>query len=106
MAARVICDDMLIVGDLLRAHFVDERRKQTQRGDDRGRDGEALGEGLGGVAHRIEVRHDLVGALVDVTVLVVQGTAHLEDAVGIIGDGAIGVHGQDIAGRCQQPDTG
>ena len=51
---------------------------------------------------RVQPGHDAVGGRFrPLTVLLLEHARHLEDAVGVIRDGAEGVHGQDVAGRRQ-----
>jgi hypothetical protein len=91
---------MLITGGVLRrsrrrrravlGDDLAERGEQRDRGDDRRRDREALGDRLGGVAHRVEAIEDLLG-------LAVELAGHLGDALGVVGDRAEGVLGDDDA---------
>src|SRR5213592_4751203 len=62
------------------AHLVQVGREEEEGGERRGADRVALGEGLGGVADRVEP----VGLLADVLGLV----AHLDDAARVVGDRA------------------
>ena len=73
--------------------------EQRGRGQHGGRDRDALGDRLGGVADRVELGQDLraLGAHV---------TGHLRDALGVVGDRTEGVHGHDHADRGQQTATG
>jgi hypothetical protein len=67
--------------------------KEHQRGEAGRADGVALGHGLGGVADRVErIGHGAhaVGQL-----------AHLGDAAGVVGDGAVGVERDHDAGHAQ-----
>ncbi|MNC91358.1 hypothetical protein D3C83_76060 [compost metagenome] len=57
--------------------------EQHQRGEAGGADGIALGDGLGGVAHRVQ----RVGCLAHIAFQ----PAHLGNAAGIVGDRAVGV---------------
>ena len=76
-----------------------KRGEQRHRGDDRRADGEALGDGLGGVAHRVEAHHDPLG-------LAVELAGHLGDAGGVVGHRAEGVLGHDDAGGGQHAHAG
>ena len=76
----------------LGADRLDVAREQRHRGDDRRADGEALRDGLRGVADRVEAHHDALG-------LTVELARHLRDAGGVVGDRAEGVLGHDHAGR-------
>ena len=49
----------------LGADRLDERCEEGDRGDDRRADREALGDGLGGVADRVEAHHDALGLAVN-----------------------------------------
>ena len=62
---------------------------EEQEGGQTGGDhGIALGQGFGGIADGIQA----VGYLADFR----SGAGHLVDAVGVIGDGTEGIHGQDV----------
>ena len=61
-------------------------------------DGEALGDGGGGVAERVE----RVGDLADFG----SRLRHLGDAAGVVGDRAVGVDGDDDAGGREHADRG
>ena len=78
-------------------HVGEERAEQGHRRDDRGADRHALGDGLGRVAHRVEVRHDLAGLLIQ--------PRHFPDAIRVVRDGAEGVHGHVVARQGEHPDT-
>ena len=78
---------------------LDERGEQRDGRDDRGADGEALGDGLGGVAHRVEAHHDPLG-------LALELARHLGDAGRVVGDGAEGVLGDDDTGGGQHAHAG
>ncbi len=67
-------------------------RRQHGRGD-----GDALGDGLGGVAHGVQVGQGLPG-------LGLQA-GHLADAVGVVRNGAEGIHGDVVAGQGQLADA-
>ncbi len=83
----------------LGARDLDEAGEQRHRGDDRGADGEALGDGLGGVAHRVEADHDPLG-------LAVELARHLGDAGGVVGHRAERVLGHDDAGGGEHAHAG
>ena len=78
---------------------VGERPEQRRRGENRRRDRDALGDGLGGVADGVEVGEDAGALLVDVA-------AHLGDALGVVADRAEGVHRDDDADRGEQAGAG
>jgi hypothetical protein len=61
-------------------------------------DCEALGHGLGGVAHGVKAGHDPFR-------LARELPAHLGDTGGIVGHGAVGVLGDDRGSGGQQPDA-
>ena len=73
--------------------------EQRGRGQHRGRDRDALGDRLGGVADRVELGEDLRALAVDVA-------GHLRDALGVVGDGAEGVHRDDHADGGEQAAAG
>jgi len=96
----------------------DEAGKQRNGRDHRRADGDPLGLGLGGVAHRVQVGQDLPGPLVlrgghvaggaglelaPVHVLVIP---HLANAVGVVGHRAEHVHGDRVAGEGEHADAG
>ena len=83
----------------LAADRLDVRGEQRDRRDDRGADGEALGDGLGGVAHRVEAHHDPLG-------LALELARHLGDAGRVVGDRAEGVLGDDDAGGGEHAHAG
>ena len=70
-------------------HDVDIGHQQGQSGQGGGADGEALAGGGGGVAQGVQG----VGALADL----LRQAAHLGDAAGVVGHGAVGVGGQGDA---------
>ena len=76
-----------------------KRGEQGHRGDDGRADGEALGDGLGGVAHGVEADHDPLG-------LAVELARHLGDAGGVVGHRAEGVLGDDHAGGGEHAHAG
>ena len=78
---------------------VGERPEQRGRGQHGGRDRDALGDGLRGVADGVELGEDLRALLVDVA-------GHLRDALGVVADRAEGVHGDDDADRGEQATAG
>ena len=73
--------------------------EQRRRGQNRGGDGDALGDGLRGVADRVQVGEDPSAVLVDVT-------GHLGDALGVVRDRAERVHRDDDADGGQQAGAG
>ena len=73
--------------------------EQRSRGEHSGGDGDALGDGLRGVADRVKVGEDACALLVDVA-------AHLGDALGVVADRAEGVHRDDDTGGGEQPGAG
>ena len=73
--------------------------EQRDGRDDRRADGEALGDGLRGVADGVEAHHDPLG-------LAVELARHLRDARRVVGDGAEGVLRDDDSGRGQHAHTG
>ncbi len=77
--------------------------EQAHGGDDRGGNGHALGDGFGRVADGVEVGHDLAGLDRLGVGLAVPG--HLGDAVGVVGDGPVGVHGHVVAGVAEHADA-
>jgi len=79
------------------------RGEKTGRGDDRRGDGHTLGDGFGGIAHRIQVGHNLTGFLGFFIILALPG--HFSDTVGVIRNGAEGVHGNVVAGVAEHTDT-
>ena len=99
------------LADLVLAAHRDDRDEGGEEGhgrDDGGADRDALGLGLGGVAHRVQVGQDLPGALVAAGLLLfhlVLVVAHLADAVGVVGDGAEDVHGDRVAGEGEHADA-
>ena len=82
-------------GDTGRGHV---RGEQRQRGQRRGADGKALADGGGGVTDGVEP----VGAGADFR----RQFAHLGDAAGVVGDGAVSVDRQLDAGVGQHADGG
>ncbi len=74
-------------------------REQGHRGDDRRADGEALRDGLGGVADGVEAHHDALR-------LAVELAGHLGDAGGVVGDRAERVLADDDAGGGQHAHAG
>jgi hypothetical protein len=79
------------IGEALRhdaVHRLQICGKEQEGGQRGGADGVALGQGLGGVAGGVQ----LVGLFADRVRLV----RHFDDAAGVVGDGAEGVHGQDV----------
>ena len=77
------------------AHVGGEQREGGERG---GANREAFADGGGGVAHSVEA----VGAGADL----LGQLAHLGDAAGVVGDRAVGVHGELDAGVGQHADGG
>ncbi len=71
--------------------------EQGQHGQGGGADGEAFGDGFGGVAGRVEdvgaFDHFLIHA------------GHFGDTAGIVNDGAVGVRGNDHAGNGEHTDS-
>lgn len=69
---------------------------EERRGRKYGRgDGDSLGDGLGRIAHGVQVGEDLRARARHVT-------GHLGDALRVVGDGSEGVHGDDDADRGEQ----
>ena len=73
--------------------------EQRGRGEHGGRDRDALGDRLGGVADGVELGEDLRALRAHVA-------GHLRDALGVVGDRAEGVHRDDDADGGQQAATG
>src|SRR4029078_9899462 len=67
--------------------LVDVGAEDEERGQAGARDRVALGNRLGGVAHRIQAVRDLARVRL--------GSAELRYAASVVGDGSKGVHGQD-----------
>ena len=87
----------------------DEAGEERDGGDDRGADRDALGLGLGRVAHGVEVGEDLAGALVAALLLFLHRlgvVAHFADAVGVVGHGTEHVHRDGVAGQREHADAG
>ena len=76
-----------------------KRGEQRHRGDDRRADGEALGDGLGGVTDGVEAHHDALG-------LAVELAGHLGDTGGVVGHRTERVLGDDHAGGCEHAHAG
>ena len=76
-----------------------ERTEQRRGGQDRGGDGHALGDGLGGVAHRVQAAQDLRGPALELA-------GHLRDALRVVRDGAVRVHGDHHAHRGEHAHAG
>ena len=76
-----------------------ERAEQRGRREHGGRDGDALGDGLGRVADGVEAGEDERALLGDLA-------GHLGDALRVVGDRAEGVHGDDDADRGEQAGAG
>ena len=73
---------------------------EEQEGGQRGRaDRVALGQRLGGVADGVERVGDLAGT-------VLRRLRELDDAAGVVGDRAEGVHGQDVGGGHEHAHRG
>ena len=70
---------------------LDVRGEERDCRDDCRSDGEALGHGLGGVAHCVEADHDLAW-------LTLELSGHFRDARGVVGDWTEGVLGDDDTG--------
>ena len=85
------------------AYICDERSEQADRGNHSGGDGNALGNGFGGVAHGIQVGHDLAGFKSIFILHIVPG--HLADAIGVIRDRPVEVHGHIVAGVAEHADA-
>ncbi len=83
----------------------DEAGEEAHGRDHRAADGDPLGLGLGGVAHRVEVGQDLAGALVVLLAHLLAVVAHLADAVGVVGHRAEDVHADRVAGQGQHADA-
>ena len=80
-------------GEAVRHDVVDAFKigGEEQEGGERGRaDGVALGQCLGGVAGGVQ--------FVCLFTNGIRLVGHLDDAAGVVGDGAEGVHGQDVGG--------
>ena len=73
--------------------------EQRHGGDDGRADGEALGDGLGGVADRVEAHHDPLG-------LAAELARHLGDAGGVVGHRTERVLGDDDAGGGEHAHAG
>ena len=72
---------------------------EEQEGGERGRaDGVALGQRLGGVAGGVQ--------LVCLFTNGIRLVGHFDDAAGVVGDGAEGVHGQDVGRRREHSHRG
>ena len=81
--------------------FADVGQKRTKQGygsNHSRTNGNALGNGFGGIADGIEVIHDCPGVFVE--------TRHFADTVGIVRDRTKRVHRNRVAGEGQHPDTG
>ena len=78
--------------------FVHIGGEEDDGGQTGGADGIALGDGLGGVADRIQRIGDGADRFVQFS--------HLGDAAGVVGDRAVGVHGDDDAGQGEHGDGG
>ena len=78
--------------------LVDVGGEQEERGQRRGRDRIALGQGLRRVADRVEAVRDLARAGL--------GPAELGDAAGVVRDRAERVHRQDVGGRHEHRHRG
>ena len=63
---RSMCESWLFFAAAARSDDGDEGGEERDGRDDRRADGDALGHGLGGVAHGVEVGQDLAGVLVRV----------------------------------------
>ena len=72
--------------------------EEDHGGQTGGTDGVALGNGLGGVADRIQRIGDGADRVVQF--------GHLGNAAGVVGDRAVGIHGNDDAGQGQHGDGG
>ncbi len=89
------------IGQRLRVnqrHVGDERTEERHGGDDRRADGDPLGDGLGRVAHRVQVGHDFAGFWLQ--------SGHFADAVGVVRDRPERVHGHVVARQRQHADAG
>ena len=75
--------------------LVEIRREEQERGERRGPDRVALGQGLGRVADGVQA----IGLLPNRLGLL----GHLDDAAGVVGDRAERVHRQDVGRRHQHP---
>ena len=82
-------------GDLRREEGPEQRRRRQYGRGDR----DALGDGLGRVADRVELGEDRRTVLVDVA-------RHLRDALRVVADRTEGVHGDDDADCRQQATAG
>ncbi len=76
-----------------------ERAEQRGRGEHGGGDRDALGDGLGGVADRVEAGEDERALLGDLA-------GHLGDALRVVADRAEGVHRDDDADGGEQTGAG
>ena len=85
--------------DRAEMRLIDKGAEQRDRREHRGRNREALGQRLGGVADRVHPRQRARG-------LFLMDSAHLEDAVRVVGDRSVGVHREDEAGGGQQSEAG
>ena len=88
----------LVLGDGLADRVLvgaEQRGRRQHRGGDR----DALGDGLGGVADRVQLGQDLRTGRADVA-------GHLGDALGVVRDRAEGVHRDDHADRGEQAAAG
>ncbi len=79
--------------------FIDKGAEQRDCRQHRGRNRQALGQSLGGVADRVHPGQRLGR-------LLLMDSAHLEDAVGVVGDRPVGVHREDEAGGGEQAEAG
>ena len=84
----------------------DEAGEERDGGDHGRADGDALGLGLGGVAHGIEVGKDLPGPLVVLFAHLSLVVAHFANSVGVVGYGSEHVHRDRIAGQREHADAG
>src|SRR5699024_4555696 len=80
-------------------HGIGVGAEQGGGGQHGGGNRDALGHGLGGVAVGVQVGEDLCAAFVHVA-------GHLGDALGVVADGAEGVHGHDHAHGGEQAAAG
>ncbi len=98
-------DEHQRVGDVeplaQKARRLDVRPKQAHGGDDGRGDGDAFGDGLGGVADRVQHSQGFLAFWAGELFL-----AYLGDPLGVVRDGAKGVHGQVVAGMGEHPNAG
>ena len=75
----------------------EERSKQGYRSDHCARDCHTLGDRLGGIADGVQVGQDLACFFAQ--------SSHFADAVGVVGDRAVSVHGDVVPGQREHTDA-